>query len=356
MQPLGFSTRYWTKVLGQRLAGLVPGSVGTRINELGSRLTSGSIDERPEAGAYRINRALSNIALAREHGDAKVAGDEVLELGTGWRGADSLLFALLGARRVVTLDHIRWLTDEGLRRSCREVLELESHLLATSLDADRDLQHERLDQIRSWLSSHRPAGRLHDELRIDYRVGRLQPLLGQLRAEGQVFTGFWTESVLQRVPERELSEVLSLVAEQLMAEGAWFFHRTDQRDIHCLPHARTGDHPLRYLSIDNLPYRLLMTGRFISQNRLRESDFESRFRSVGLLPRMVESRALEGDREFVRSLPRIAPQFAGHAEQDLATRASLFIGNYRPAAKSEASTLTIERRAAVCEDVSALES
>lgn len=56
-----------------------------------------------------LNRALELVDLIHE-ADGKIAGSDVFEVGTGWRPMVPMVFSLLGADRVVTVDVNPWLT------------------------------------------------------------------------------------------------------------------------------------------------------------------------------------------------------------------------------------------------------
>lgn len=321
----GFSKRYWAKVFGQQFAGLFPGRSGELINLAGAKLVSGNMAERDVAGEYRIVRSLRNADLVSQKVGGAFGIDRVLELGTGWRGADPMLMRLLGVAEVVTLDHANWLTISGLLRSVEELEQKRSLILERT--SDHDAAVSLFEAIGSWNEATEPTSALAD-IGIRYEVGDLSGLLRKLQREKIAFDGFWTESVLQRIPKQSIAEIIQSAA-GLMKTDAWFMHRTDQRDIHCLAHTRTGDHALRYLSIQDRLFESLMSGRFITQNRLREPQFQRIFSGAGLHARYVESRQMDSDLDFVASLS-LAESFDGISVEDVAVRASIFVGQRQP--------------------------
>lgn len=314
---------WWIKVLSQKMIGLLPGHLGSSLNLKLARAVQGDISERPTAGAYRIHRSIRNIRLLREQAGFSFANKKVLEIGTGWRGGDPLLFLLCGAKKVTTVDHARWLTLDSLRHSVN-VIEQVWEQIVEEVCHHVDDGFSRLETIRQTAHGQDNLDVVLKELNIDYRIQHdadptalgLQPNSVDL---------FYSESVLQRVPERKLGKFASVVCGSLLRPNGAIFHRTDQRDIHTLQHVGNKEWALAYLRFPEWIFHMFLNGRFISQNRLRESDFINIFAKSGIALLYVESRRHKDDLERVQTF-KFAHRFRDKSPEDIATRCSILIG------------------------------
>ena len=315
---------WWIKVIGQKMIGLLPGRLGSALNLKVARLLQGNITERPTASEYRVVRSARNLGLIRKFTGVTLDGAHVLELGTGWRGCDPILFLLCGATKVTTVDHERWLTLESFRHSVDLVRKVWPKI------EDEAEQHRRgaVARLTTLHDKVAAAQTLDDALEavgIDYRIAPdADPTtLGLDKGSVDVF---YTESVLQRVPEKKIGRYIDYVCNHcLTLEGA-VFHRTDQRDIHTLEHVGNDGWALAYLRFPDWIFNTFLNGRFISQNRLRESDFIRMLTQAGIVLTYIESRRHSDDITRLEKM-QLPKRFRGKTPTDLATRCSLLIGH-----------------------------
>lgn len=320
------ASNWWMKVISQKVVGLIPGRLGTIANLQLARLVQGNISERPTAGDYRIHRSINNIRLLREHAGFLMADKHILEIGTGWRAADPLLFLICGADKVTTVDHAKWLTLESLRHSVEVIEQVWDDIYAEVENHVNDGKY-RLEKISETVKDTENLDFILAKLNIDYRIENdADPTI--LRIAPNSVDLFYSESVLQRVPERKLRKYVKVVCGYLLKSNGAVFHRTDQRDIHTLQHVGNKDWALAYLRFPDWFFTLFLNGRFISQNRLRESDFVKIFMAKGISFRYVESRRHKRDLERIKAL-RLARRFREKSPEDVATRCSILIGTLR---------------------------
>jgi len=136
---------------------------------------------------------------------------------------------------------------------------------------------------------------------------------------------FYSDSVLHRIPERDLALLLKDVGERLMRPGALCFHRTDQCDINSHPHIDPSLWRLAYLRYPDWYFDAIISGRFNSQNRLRESDFIALLESAGIWILFKDSVIHGEDLERMRTF-KVADRFREKSLKDLATVRSTLIG------------------------------
>jgi hypothetical protein len=317
------ASNWWVKVLGQNALGLIPEPWGSKANLTMARLLQGKIEERPTASAYRIARSVRNLALAREYANFRTEGAHVLELGTGWRGGDLALLVVFGARKITTFDHRQWLQADAFRHSVRLIENsfafIEQEAKMHCADPTANLSR-LLDACRSDSSL--------DVILADIGVERhIRPNASPIDVpltRGDVDL-FYTESVLQRLPLEAVGPIMDYVLRELLRDGGAVFHRTDQRDIHTLDHIGNKRWALEYLKYPDVIFRHFLSGKFTSQNRLRESDWLEMLKDNGIAIGYIESRIVKGDLEITKSF-KPARRFRNKSIVDLATRCSLIVG------------------------------
>lgn len=319
---------WWVKVLGQKTIGLLPGRLGREANLAVARVFQGRIAERPTAAEYRVLRSVRNLEIVREHTGVVLGGGHVLEIGTGWRGCDPALFFLFGADRVTTVDHERWLKLDSFIHSIDLIERLWPRIEAEARHHTPDAA-ARLALLTTVRDRAESLDEALDRLAINYRIAPSADPRSVGVAPGTVDL-FYTESVLQRIPRQRIGYHVAHVCEALLKNGGAVFHRTDQRDIHTLEHVGNDTWALGYLRFSDWVFDTFLNGRFISQNRLRESDFLDLLQSCGIAIRYVESRRENSDLERLPSI-RLAGRFRDKTPEDVVTRCSLIVGQKCPA-------------------------
>jgi hypothetical protein len=305
------------KVAVQNALGLLPGPLGFKANEACVALLRGHVD-RTETSRRTI-KGTANLALIRRETGIQFNGAKVLEVGTGWHGIDLVLFSLVGATHIYTVDHHRHLTLQSLRAHTPEILSPQC------LESLADLApgvRERAAALH-WQKWGTLDEALH-ELNVTAFISR-SCLTGGLDIRPESVDIFYSDSVLHRIPEEDLALLLRDVSQRLLRPGGVCFHRTDQCDINSQSHVDTNLWRLAYLKYPDWYFNTFISGRFNSQNRLRESDFIELFESSGFQILFKESVVDDGDLERIKHF-RVAKRFRGKSLQDLATVRSTLIG------------------------------
>ena len=311
--------RNWrVKVAVQFLLGLLPRSLGFRVNEWVTSYVRGGLEERIDPQP-RYLKGINNIAMIRHQAEGfSLAGKRVFELGTGWHGIDLVIFYLLGAEQIITIDHHTHLTFEYLASSINS--------LYSDPEVIEELRKQGLDEIRlsKLQESVSQAVSLEDLLMIlltDYRIITSREY-SDLNLDGPVDL-FYSESILQRIPIPHLEDLFRVVSSQLSDKGV-VFHRTDQKDINAQSHVDQGLWDFNYLRYSDGFFNFFMSGKFNSQNRLRESDFLELLEGSGMVPIYLESHYSKTDLEKLKDF-QVARRFQGKTVEDLAVKHSKII-------------------------------
>ncbi len=227
------------------------------------------------------------------------------------------LFVVCGAQ-VTTFDHHQWLEPDSFRHSVKLIRD---NLAAVEAEARKHCPDFATNLV-ALEAACTGGGAIRDILAragVDYRITHnacpdsIEPV-----------DLLYTESVLQRLPIGDVARVLGRALSLLKDTGATF-HRIDQRDINTLAHVGNGRWALEYLKYPEWFFRSFISGRFTSQNRLRESDWLNLLRHSGVAATYIESRSVDGDAERMQAF-RPAARFRHKTAEDMATRCSLIIG------------------------------
>ena len=322
-------SRNWrVKLLAQNTIGLLPGNIGFRMNERLTRFVRGGMEERQDL-PRRFLKGLENIDFIRSTmGGFTIRDKTVLELGTGWHGVDLVIFHLLGAKTIITIDHHAHLTHDNLVLSIKALFENKDVLSRlTTLGG----LPERISSLEAQIAQPDSLTALLKLLSVDYKIVT-SAQYKNLAIEHESVDLFYSYSVLQRIPEPHLQDLLRVVSE-LMSDDAVAFHVTDQKDINSQGHVDTGLWGLDYLRHSERVFHLFLSPRFSSQNRLRESDFLKLFDGAGIPPVHVTGFCLQSDIDRLKTF-EVAKRFEGKTLEDLATRRSRIVSRKGPLAPS----------------------
>ncbi len=237
-----FARDWRVKLAVQNTLGLLPGSAGFRMNELLTQFVRGGIQSRHDSNA-RFVKGIDNVSLVQSSVEGfTLNGKTVLELGTGWHGVDLVIFHLLGAKSIITIDHYPHLTYANLISTIETLLgnpQVLNRLRGLNVSPDRiSFLGESVGQTSSLTE-------LLKLLAVDYQIVR-SAWYKHLSLRQQPIDFFYSESVLQRIPIQHLRDLFRIVSGCLSGDGV-AFHRTDQKDINSQRHVDTDLWALDYL-------------------------------------------------------------------------------------------------------------
>jgi hypothetical protein len=213
----------------------------------------------------------------------------VYEQGTGWHGAELLVFYLLGAERIVTSDTSAWLRIETLEATIKVLLRHQDALVQVYKELLGDSASVLNDRFVK-LSKPGAAAKLISDGTLEYVVTK------DLSWTPEDFARFdlvYSNSVLQRMPLDDLKTFLAAKRNS----AATHYHRIDCADFQAM--RNPAIHKLAYLLIDESSWRNRTSTYLNYQNRLRGYEFIDLFTSNGYLARLVDEYAAEDSVAFI---------------------------------------------------------
>ena len=302
--------RHWRlKGIIQKLLSGIPG--GAVVND-GLQRTLGELRDPAANFDAKVRDWQGLMSLLRAGGVASVDGLTLVEIGTGWYPTNPLLFALAGARVCHTYDisrHLNWgLTQRLLRH-------LGSQVDAIAASAGRDVNrvrelYRRLSEAGTLATMLEAAGiRYHapaDATRTSLPDGSVDIV--------------YSNSVLEHVPPAALSGLFEESRRLIGARGVTV-HAVACNDHYA--HFDPASSVVHYLQFSNSQWRL-WNNSLNFQNRLRAPDFIDAAARAGLAMVHEERATRPGTREALAKL-RVAPEFSGYSQADLAATSVNFV-------------------------------
>lgn len=316
--------KYWVvRALGQKMISFLPGKAGFALNEVVTQYFRGNMTDRVNT-PHRMEYGIHTLSLLQKYTHVDFRESRVLEWGTGWHGIDIIIFFLLGAKQIFTLDHNDHLKHTNF---LSQIKMLDKHGLIEKL----------LDRFPGegigtrWTNLIDRARRTTDletllhSMNIKYHVHRqyVNPDRFDLPEHGLDI--FYSNSVLQRIPKEKLDRGLQRIGKKYMKAGGVFYHGVDQSDIYAIKHIDRERFRLAYLQYNEFLFEHLLSCRFNYQNRLRESDYMTIFSKAGFNPVYMESYYTRDD--LLRlDQTKLARPFRNKSRLDLGISHTNFFG------------------------------
>ena len=259
------------KIAGEKVIGAIPGALGKsvhwRIQQRFSAVYIGNKEKR----AHEVRRSLGNATYLAQKLGYKFDGSRMLELGTGWHGTDIICMHIAGVEEIWTCDLVPHL-DEGLVFWMLDGFDEVVDELADTCNLDAERIRERLQTAKGYKTL--------DAFLQGTKTNYIAPcLFHEVEFPDDFFDLFFSYSVLQRVPVKDLIAYLEVAAKALRTGGHTLnvIHHADH-------HARhdKGLYPLDYLQYSDSFYNALQSKKLNFQNRLRHGEFVALLESAGL--------------------------------------------------------------------------
>lgn len=276
-----------------------------------------------------VGRALELVEMTRQ-AESRIEGAVVLEVGTGWRPFVPMVFHLLGAERIVSLDINPWLNHAYALETAR-VLEAQLPRISAATGLDYSILQER---YRRATASQETLPKLLASWGIDYRCP------SDARATGlpeQSIDLVVSSNVLEHIP-LEIQRDIHSESMRVLVPGGLLVHRFNPGDHYA--HGKGSLHTANFLQFSEKEWHWYGGSGLAYHNRLRASDYDALFEDVGCEVRVrrtrVDEKALA---ELKAGRPAIHPDYARYALDDLAT-------DYMWVAASRPLTVAAEANAA----------
>jgi SAM-dependent methyltransferase len=246
-----------------------------------------------------------------------IAGQRMLEIGSGWYPLFPIALHAAGAARIVTVDLNRYLRPE-LTRQCVDILREAKHLrvlAAKSGTAEADVEH-RLAAVAKALAQGADVEAASGGA-IEYRA---PSDASDTKLPAASIDVVFSNSVLEHVPGPVI-EAIFVEAKRLLPPGGVMIH-----GVNCGDHYAYGDNAinqLHYLSYSSARWSKWQN-RFLYQNRLRAMDFTAMATKTGFTVELDTSKARP---ERLAQLERIDvhPEFARYPREQLAITSIDFV-------------------------------
>jgi hypothetical protein len=251
----------------------------------------------------RLDICASEIAiyLLQSGKDKYVLRDKIcLEIGSGWLLTHSLVFYLLGAKKVYATDVYPLLQPENILKAVCNSVDW-SILDSLSTFEDRDTMHLRLKKL---LSFKKLSVQVLQDLGIEY----IAPIdLSQKMLNKEKIDFIFSKSVLEHVPVDDVVPLLENLASSLSEDG-FMFHLIDLVD-----HRNGKEKPFDFFIYQQKAYSRELQSRW--GNRIRRSQWKQIFsnlkhldakfvfewsRKSGELPEKIDSSIQYTDEEDLR--------------------------------------------------------
>lgn len=310
---VNWKLEYIGKLGVQKVLGGVPGLY--RCQEF-VKAATGRLESRIDAGfvAQRFEDKVAQFLAAGVRPPRLV-----VEQGTGWHGADLVLFHLAGAKQIVTYDTRPWLRPVFVRAIALQAPELAGTV--ASWTADEPAVRERAAAL----------ARLAADPRVDIMrtLSATYHVTSSMRRESLQSCSvdlFYSDSVMQRIEPSYLASLLSETRRALSA-GGQTHHVIDCKDFHAIDDARVPE--LAYLRPSERAWRLC-TSRYLNyQNRLRLPQMVAIFERAGFEVRTLAERRTEANLAFARAELAHLPAWRELSPEELAVSRFELVGTPR---------------------------
>lgn len=274
----------------------------------------------------RISKAINNFDLVSQVASRKLKGADVLELGSGGHGVDLILLYLLGARKIYTVD-IQFFGYLYMRQAIHDFKE-SLPKIAETLEVEMEDLEKRYEQISSLDS-------VDDMMRVmNIRFFTFKELTsGSINLERRV-NFLFSESNLQRIPLDDVNKVLASITQHL-EEACVSFHRVDSGDINTQITRPLYDPSLwkfHFLKYSDKAWKLRITKRLGSQNRLRQPEFLELFKQHGFAHLYCENYLEREDLQRIKDF-KVAERFRKFSERENVIGHFRFVSVYDPEKK-----------------------
>lgn len=265
-----------------------------------SRLTSSLMAKKYSKGAKRLDLCASQIAYAfhmSEFKDTHPLKDKVcLEIGSGWLLSHSLIFYLLGAKKVISTDYIKLAHPKFLYNAINNS-ELSIIRDILSPFEEHYLIRERLNKLSKIKKF------TFDLLCEEFGVEYIAPIDISKELIGENIDFSFSGSVLEHVPGDDIIYLLNNLSKQLKAEGKMihFIHLEDHKDL---------DNPFAFLSIPKEEYNKNM--QLERGNRIRKSQWVTIFSKI----ENTKFKIFHEWKRMDKELPQIIDKSIHHVNRD----------------------------------------
>lgn len=253
------------------------------------------------------------VQLAKMNRLFAIKGKTVVEIGTGWEPISLILLYILGAGRVVSIDHVPHLRWRLVERTLGCVVAIREELLPVLgielSEFDQKLEQLlKVDNLRGFLEA----------ASVDY----IAP--GDARnvecGDGEVDLIF-SKDVLEHIPEKQIEEIIK-ESFRVLRSGGHAFHAIGLHD-----HYANFDSSISRVNFVKYPewiWRAVAKNKISYHNRLREREFITLFEEIGFKVLDVENRTDPRNSEALKKM-KVSKRFQDLTLEEIAVDYSTII-------------------------------
>lgn len=231
----------------------------------------------------RIKKGMNNLDMVYNSTEFELEKKVILELGTGGHGIDLILFYLLGARKIYTVD-IKFFGLFNLPLAIKDTGKL-LDLIISQFQLDKEITLKKFDLIKDETT----VENILEIMNVEFLT--FKEILKNKIKFSEKIDFFFSESNLQRIPLNQMDPLFNILAFNFN-NNAVSFHRIDCMDINTQKSRPLYDPnlwKLEYLKYSDSKWESITTKRFGSQNRLRQYHFIEIFKGIGFEPIYIEN-------------------------------------------------------------------
>ena len=297
----------------QKFLGVVPGGDGLHYQ---LQRKAGGLRDVTREMAIKVDDWDVMVKMLARCG-VPIAGQRMLEVGSGWYPLFPIALYAAGAARIVTVDLNRYLKPE-LTRQCVDVLREAKHTQVLAEGggvSESDVEH-RLSAVAKALAQGASVEDATERV-VEYRAPSDASATGLPSASIDIV---FSNSVLEHVPGPVI-EAIFVEARRLLPAGGVMIH-----GVNCGDHYAYGDNAinqLHYLSYSSARWDKWQN-RFLYQNRLRAQDFTELATKTGFVVELDTSKA-RPERLAQLDAITVHPEFARYPREQLAITSIDFV-------------------------------
>ncbi len=258
----------------------------------------------------------------RINSDKPIEGAVVVELGAGWDLINSIVFSILGAKRVYAFDHVAHAryavimqVVESLSSRIEDISQLTGipeQTLESRISAMYNAQSLKEFLNQSRIVYHAP-GNIDDLSIVDHSVDIV-----------------YTYAVLAHPPRKDL-ELMAIQSRRVLGKNGIASHYIGLHDPFSTLHNPTSN--VAFLKHSERMWNFIVNNSINSNNRLRACEHIEIFKNVGGRVIFAEGTVSKLDIESLSSIT-VAKRFRGMTKEELATHRLVLTVRFEDSGKS----------------------
>jgi len=244
-------------------------------------------------------------------------GKVFLEIGTGRRINIPIVYWLIGAKKIVTVDLNRYL-KEKLVREDMDYIRVNQDEIKQLFDGN--LFEDRFQNLISLLSKKWHLNELLELCQINYLAPQDVAALPMQTGSIDFYTSY---TVFEHIPVDVLKSIL-LEGNRVIKKDGFFINKIDYSDH--FSHSDQSISSINFLQFSDKAWQVLARNKYMYMNRCREDDFERLFQEAGHRILDIESEKDPGLLQLIKDgRLKLDDKFKEKPDEVIATIASWIV-------------------------------